>query len=65
MDGQGVALVRPALVQRELTSANLVLPFELGLRDYAYYLVYAPGSLERPLTKAFRDWIMAEASVAG
>jgi len=34
----------------------------LALPDlFAYYIVTAPGALERPKVRAFRDWLRQEA----
>lgn len=59
--GEGVALVRSALVAADLASGRLVKPFELSLpSDAAYYAVCPPRALERARVKAFRDWLLAE-----
>jgi LysR family transcriptional regulator, glycine cleavage system transcriptional activator len=37
--------------------------FSLALPDqFAYYIVTAPGALERPKVKAFRNWLRREAA---
>jgi DNA-binding transcriptional LysR family regulator len=43
----------------------LVRLFSLALPDqFAYYIVTAPGTLERPKIRAFRDWLRCEADRA-
>ena len=38
--------------------------FSLALPDlFAYYIVTAPGALERAKVKAFRNWLRQEADV--
>src|SRR5919206_4509827 len=61
--GQGVALGNTSLVADDLAAGRLVRPFELELRGsarLAYYLVYPRSAGDRPLVKAFREWMLAE-----
>jgi LysR family glycine cleavage system transcriptional activator len=63
IDGQGIALSESTLVADDLASGRLVRPFEMSIRgpaEFAYYALTSPGET-RPLVKAFRDWIVAEA----
>jgi LysR family glycine cleavage system transcriptional activator len=61
--GEGVVLGRSALVADELAAGRLVRPFDLSLpAGFAYYVVCPARALRRPNVKAFRDWLMAEAS---
>jgi LysR family glycine cleavage system transcriptional activator len=63
IDGQGVALCESTLVADDLASGRLVRPFEMSIRgpaEFAYYALTSPVET-RPLVKAFRDWIVAEA----
>jgi LysR family transcriptional regulator, glycine cleavage system transcriptional activator len=61
IDGRGVALGQMALAAADLAAGRLVAPFSLSLPvGYAYYLVYLPGSADRPKIKAFREWVMSE-----
>jgi len=61
--GEGVVLGRSALVADELAAGRLVRPFKLSLpAGFAYYVVCPPRALKRPNVKAFRDWLVAEAS---
>jgi LysR family transcriptional regulator, glycine cleavage system transcriptional activator len=63
--GEGVALGRTALIEEELATGQVVRLFDLRLKaEMAYYIVCPPRSLERPKVRAFRDWILAEASPA-
>ncbi len=61
--GQGVGLVRSALVAEHLISGRLVMPFRLTLPvPYAYYIVCPRPVAERPKIRVFRDWLLAEAA---
>jgi len=65
LDGHGVALGDSTLVGDDLASGRLVKPFELSLRSpaqFAYHLITRRDTAERPMTKAFRNWIIAEAA---
>ncbi|WP_417519185.1 transcriptional regulator GcvA [Marinobacter sp.] len=57
----GVALADPTLTSREISSGNLVVPFDIPLDTRkAFYLVYQK---HRPLTmgmKAFKEWLINE-----
>jgi LysR family glycine cleavage system transcriptional activator len=62
-DGQGVALGNTSLVADDLAAGRLVKPFELSLKvapEFGYYLVTPRNRNERALTKAFREWLLAE-----
>ena len=59
--GNGVALGRTMLVERDLAEGRLVRPFGPELDcPLGYYLVYRP---QDPAIVAFRDWLLSE--VAG
>ncbi len=62
--GRGFALVRRALVARELAARSLVgVQGDDGLpTPLAYHLVYAPDTLIDPALRQFRDWIVAQAA---
>ena len=67
IDGHGVALGDSTLVGDDLASGRLVKPFELALRSpaqFAYDLITRRDTAERPMTKAFRNWIIAEAAAS-
>lgn len=61
----GVALADPILTSREISSGNLVVPFNIPLDTHrAFYLVYRK---HRPLTagmNAFKEWLMSEMEAA-
>ncbi len=64
IDGHGVALGDSTLVGDDLASGRLVKPFELSLRSpaqFAYHLITRRDTSGRPMTRAFRNWILAEA----
>jgi LysR family glycine cleavage system transcriptional activator len=65
IDGQGVALGDSSLVADDLASRRLVCPFDLTLKgpaQFAYYVIAPEAAAERPLVKAFREWMLAEAA---
>lgn len=65
VDGLGVMIGRETLLREELRSGRLVLPFETRIQTAAgYYLVMPPENAELPPVRAFRDWIVAEASAS-
>ncbi len=67
IDGHGVALGDSTLVGDDIASGRLVKPFELSLRSpaqFAYHLITRRDTAERPMTKAFRNWIIAEAAAS-
>ena len=60
--GHGVTLAYSTTAAADLAAGRLVRLFTLSLPDnFAYYIVAAPGALERPKVKAFRDWLRHEA----
>jgi LysR family transcriptional regulator, glycine cleavage system transcriptional activator len=64
IDGQGVALSESTLVADDLASHRLARPFEVSIKgpaEFGYYAITAETGAERPLVKAFRDWVIAEA----
>jgi LysR family transcriptional regulator, glycine cleavage system transcriptional activator len=67
IDGHGVALGDSTLVGDDLAAGRLVKPFELSLRSpaqFAYHLITRRDTSDRPMTKAFRNWIIAEAAAS-
>jgi LysR family transcriptional regulator, glycine cleavage system transcriptional activator len=63
IDGQGVALGDTSLVAHDLERGRLVRPFDLSLKSpsrFAYYVVAPRATADRPLVKAFRDWVLEE-----
>jgi len=64
--GLGVALLPRFLVAADLAAGRLVIPFDYPLRGVdAYLLAYPETSAEIPALRAFRDWLLAEASRMG
>ena len=60
--GHGVVLAQSTIAAADLAAGRLVRLFSLALPDqFAYYIVTAPGALERPKVRAFRDWLRFEA----
>jgi len=60
--GQGVALVKASVAERDLESGRLVRPFaETFPVAHAYWLISPEDTADKPKVRAFRDWIMAEA----
>jgi len=60
--GHGVALAYSTTAAADIAAGRLVRLFSLSLPDnFAYYIATAPGALERPKVKAFRDWLRQEA----
>jgi LysR family transcriptional regulator, glycine cleavage system transcriptional activator len=60
--GRGVVLAYSTIAAADLAAGRLVRLFSLALPDlFAYYLVTAPGALDRPKIKAFRNWLRQEA----
>jgi LysR family transcriptional regulator, glycine cleavage system transcriptional activator len=63
--GRGVVLAHSTIAAADLAAGRLVRLFSLALPDqFAYYIVTAPGALERPKVRAFRDWLRREAAQA-
>ena len=59
--GLGAAIVPHFLVEDEIRSGALAVPFERPLMSSeAYYLVYPEEKAERPAVVAFRDWLLAQ-----
>jgi len=60
--GHGVVLAYSTIAAADLAAGRLVRLFSLALPDlFAFYVVTAPGALERPKVRAFRDWLRQEA----
>jgi LysR family glycine cleavage system transcriptional activator len=60
--GHGVVLAYSTIAAADIAAGRLVRLFSLSLPDqFAYYIVTAPGALERPKVRTFRDWLRREA----
>ena len=58
--GLGLALVPRLLIEPELARGELVVACDLPLKgERAYYLVTSERSEERPVVKAFWDWLVS------
>lgn len=67
VEGQGVALGNTSLVADDLAAGRLVRPFDFSLKAsprFACYLVSPRATADRPLTKAFREWVLLEVAAA-
>jgi LysR family glycine cleavage system transcriptional activator len=63
IEGQGVALVGMALVERDLKAGRLVRPFAPPVNQattFGYYLVYPETMADNPKVAAFRSWVLKE-----
>ncbi|WP_186059968.1 transcriptional regulator GcvA [Burkholderia gladioli] len=61
ISGNGVALGRTSLVERDLAEGRLVKPFETEQTcELAYYLVHRKGRENEAPVVAFREWLLAE-----
>lgn len=59
--GLGVALMPRFLVEPELATGRLVVPFDLPLDDgQSYSLAYPDDIATLPVLRAFRDWLLGE-----
>lgn len=61
MEGKGVALVPRVLVESDLASGHLSVPFDIPVESAgAYYLLCRERQANLPKIRAFRDWLLAE-----
>ncbi|GGK57203.1 LysR substrate-binding domain-containing protein [Amphritea balenae] len=61
LNGQGIMLGCPLLLQKELQNGTLVRLFDIELTDYAYYIAWPDFKQPDRKTAAFIDWIGQEA----
>lgn len=65
LEGQGVVLALPPLVEADIAAGRLIVPFPLAVPSpYAYYLVMPEVIAERPSVAAFRRWLLGEARIS-
>ncbi|RKP53741.1 transcriptional regulator GcvA [Pararobbsia silviterrae] len=66
VDGHGVALARSVMAGDDVASGRLVRLFPKidFASELAYYIVYRSECASLPRLKAFRTWLMQEASIA-
>ena len=63
--GLGVAIMPRFLIEEELASGELAIPFDQPVRStQAYYFVYPEEKQELPALRAFRDWLLAQVGPA-
>lgn len=63
VEGKGVAIVPRILVESELDSGMLVMPFENAtVAAGAYYLLCRESQWQSPKVSKFREWIVGEAA---
>ncbi len=61
LDGQGIALVGPPILQQFYDNGMLVRPLDITpLRLKAYYLVWPTRAPISPAARSFMDWVTAE-----
>lgn len=61
VSGHGVWLASPELTLAEREAGKLCIAFPQALHTpLAYHLTCPPSALERPIVKAFRDWLQLE-----
>ena len=61
--GAGIAIGRRRLIEEDLASGRLVVPFDIELADgCAYYFVTPEARANVPKIALFRDWLLAEAA---
>ncbi|MCW8906245.1 MAG: transcriptional regulator GcvA [Sedimenticola sp.] len=59
--GLGYGIVSRHLIEQELASGRVLIPFDLMVDgSNGYYLVYPEGRREDPKVTLFRDWILAQ-----
>ena len=58
---QGIALGRLSLIQDDLRSGKIVLPFDINIKSsFSYYLVYPEDNLKNDKVRKFRDFMLTE-----
>ncbi len=63
--GQGVALARSALVERDLNEGRLIRPLtQQTAAEFAYWIVCLPQAADVPKSSRFREWLLAAAQRA-
>jgi len=60
-DGQGVAFVQKQLIEADVSSGRLQIPFSTSLPSrYAYFLVVAKAATTQPVVLDFQQWLREE-----
>jgi LysR family glycine cleavage system transcriptional activator len=66
VNNQGVVLGIRQIAQADIASGKLVIPFEPSIKlNYSYYIVSLNDTADEPNISAFREWVLAEASLSG
>ncbi|WP_353472964.1 LysR family transcriptional regulator [Salipiger sp. H15] len=61
VSGRGFVLGQVAMIDEELASGRLVVPFDLRMPlSVPYGLAWDRASLEKPMGRALRDWLVAQ-----
>ncbi len=61
---QGVAMGRLSLIQDDLRSGKIVLPFDITIKSsFSYYLVYPKDKLSNKNVRKFRSFILTQAQL--
>ena len=61
LDGHGIALSAVGIVQEYLDSGELIRPFDISITGGGfYYLIYPEKSLNNPLFRLFKHWLIEE-----
>jgi len=65
VEGRGVALCPMSLLGDYLSDGRLIRPFDANPEtEFAFYIVFVSGALKKRKVRAFRDFLLEEASVA-
>ena len=58
IEGMGVAIAQRCLVQDDLQTGKLTMPFDFSLKDgWGYFFIYLPSSAQEGRLVEFRDWL--------
>lgn len=61
LDGEGIALVRHAVVVHEMAQGGLLRLSEIAVKsENDYYMASPPAALQKPQVMAFRAWLLGE-----
>jgi len=63
LNEMGIALIPPMMIEEELASGRLIVPFAHPYQDErAYYLIYPEHQADSPGFRTFAEWLGGEAS---
>jgi LysR family glycine cleavage system transcriptional activator len=60
LDGQGVELSCRMLISEDLSSGNLIAPFDHFISDFSYYLVKPGNRTLSDSAQIFREWVIEQ-----